>query len=160
MKFYLLLFLLLCSGGSLLAQASILDTMAIREPGKGTVVVRQPYAIRSLVGSHSVSEKIEIEGDKRYLLMQGYRIQVFTDNNQRTAKNDAEALQQQIVSLFSVPTYVRYNAPFWRLYVGDYLSYEEAFSMSYKIAEAFPTLKKEIQIKEEEISMPIDLVTD
>ena len=160
MKFHLLLFLLLCSGGSLLAQTSILDTIAIRKPGKGTVVIRQPYAIRSLVGSHSVNEKIEIDGGRRYLLMQGYRIQVFTDNNQRTAKNDAEALQQQIVSLFSIPTYVRYNAPFWRLYVGDYLTYEEAFSMSFKIAEAYPTLKKDIQIKEEEIRILINVLTE
>ena len=163
MRYYLLLFLFLCSGGRLFAQfaqTSIFDAMDNKEPGKGTIVIRQPLAIRSLVGSHSIIEKIETDGDKRYLLMQGYRIQVFTDNNQRTAKNDAETLQQQIQNLFSIPTYVRYNAPFWRLYVGDYITYEEAFSISHKIAEAFPTLRKEIQIKEEEIRMPINLLTE
>ena len=155
MRYYLVLFLL-CSGGSLFAQTSIFDAFETKGPGKGTVIIRQSWAIRSAVGKQSIDVKTETNGDTTYLLMPGYRIQVFTDNNQRTAKNEAEAKQQQIETLFSVPTYVKYNAPFWRLYVGDYMSYEEAFSMSFKIAEAFPTLKKEIQIKEEEIRIPID----
>ena len=156
MRYGLLILLLLCSGGSLLAQTSIFDEMAKREPGKGSVMIRQSSAIRALVGSHSLNEKTETVGETTYLLMQGYRIQVFTDNNQRTAKNEAETKEKQILDLFDVPTYVKYNAPFWRLYVGDYITYEEAFSMRYKIAEAFPTLKKEIQIKEEEIRIPIN----
>ena len=156
MKYGLLILLFLCSGGSLLAQTSIFDAMNKREPGKGTVVINQSSAIRTLVGRHSLNEKTETVGDTTFLLMQGYRIQVFTDNNQRTARNEAEAKQQQIKNLFSVPTYVKYNAPFWRLYVGDYITYEEAFSMSNKIAEAFPTLKKEIQIREEEIRIQIN----
>jgi hypothetical protein len=81
---------------------------------------------------------------------------VFTDNNQRTAKNEAETKKEQIQNLFNVPTYVTYNAPFWRLYVGDYITYQEAFSMMYKISEAFPAYKKEIQIKEEEIRIPLN----
>ena len=155
MRYFLLLFLLY-SAGSLFAQTSIFDAMAIHEPGKGTVTIRQTSAIRSLVGSHSVEEKIETDGDKTYLVMQGYRIQVFTDNNQRTAKNEAETKKQQIENQFNIPTYVTYNAPFWRLYVGDYITYEEAFSMMKKLAEAFPAYKKEIQIKEEEIKIPFN----
>ena len=151
-----MLFLLLCSGGGLLAQTSILDELAKQEPGKGTVVIRQSAAIRSLVGSHSVEERIETDGDRSYLVMQGYRIQVFTDNNQRTARNEAETKKRQIEELFNVTAYVKYNAPFWRLYVGDYITYEEAFSMMNKITEAFPTYKKEIQIKEEEIRIPFN----
>ena len=156
MRYYLLTFLLLCSGGSLLAQTSIFDAMAIQEPGKGNVIIRQPLAIRSLVGSQFVDEKIETDGDKSYLLMQGYRIQVFTDNNQRTARNEAETKAQQITNRFDIPTYVRYNAPFWRLFVGDYITYEEAFSMMKKLADAFPDFRKEIQIREEEVRIPFN----
>ena len=156
MRYYLLIFFLLCSGGSLLAQTSIFDAMAIQEPGKGTVIIRQSSTIRSLVGSQFVGEKIETDGDRSYLLMQGYRIQVFTDNNQRTARNEAETKEQQIKNLFDIPTYVRYNAPFWRLFVGDYITYEEAFSMMKKIADAFPDFRKEIQIREEEIRIPFN----
>jgi len=154
--FLLFLFLFLCSGGGLLAQTSIFDALSQPSTGKGTVTIRQSSAIRALVGSRSVDERIETEGDKSYLVMHGYRVQVFTDNNQRTAKNEAETKEQEIKKLFNVPTYVKYNAPFWRLYVGDYTTYEEAFSMMYKIVEAFPAYKKEIQIKEEEIRIPFN----
>jgi len=156
MRCFLLFFVLLCCGGCLLAQTSILDTLVIRESGKGNVTIRQSYAIRSLIGSPSINVVTTPEGDKSFLLMQGYRIQVFTDNNQRTAKNEAETKQQQILELFEVPTYIKYSAPFWRLFVGDYLSYEEAFSMMKRLGEAFPDFKKEIQIKEEEIEMPLN----
>ena len=153
---HILIFFLLCSGCSILAQTSIFDALAVKEQGKGTVVIRQSAAISSLVGSHSIEERIETDGDRSYLLMQGYRIQVFTDNNQRTARNEAETKKLQIEELFNVTAYVKYNAPFWRLYVGDYITYEEAFSMMCKITEAFPAYKKEIQIKEEEIRIPFN----
>jgi hypothetical protein len=156
MRHFLLLFLLLCSGGGILAQTSIFDELAKQEQGKGTVVIRQSATIRSLVGSNSIENRIETDGERSYLVMQGYRIQVFTDNNQRTARNEAETKKRQIEELFNVTAYVKYNAPFWRLYVGDYITYEEAFSMMNKIAEAFPTYKKEIQIKEEEIRIPFN----
>jgi len=156
MRYYFLILFFLCSGVGLLAQMSIFDELAVQEPGKGAVVIRQSAAIRSLVGSRSVVAKIETDGDQSYMLMMGYRILVFTDNNQRTAKNEAETKKQQIENMFKVQTYVTYNAPFWRLYVGDYITYEEAYSMMNKLVVEFPTFKKEIQIKEDEIRIPIN----
>ena len=152
MKYNLFCLLLLCSGGSLFAQSSIFDELSVREPGKGTVTIRQSAVIRSRVGSRSFDEKTETDGDKSYLLMPGYRIQVFSGNNQRTSMNEAQEKQKQIEQIFSdVPTHLIYTAPFWRLRVGDYLSYEEAFSMMCKLVEAFPAFKKEIQILKEEV---------
>jgi len=156
MRHYILFFLFLYSGSGLFAQTSIFEELAKQEPGKGIVVIRQSPAIRSLVGNHSMEAKIETDGDQSFLLMSGYRIQVFADNNQRTARNEAETKKQQIENMFNVQTDVTYNAPFWRLYVGNYITYEEAFSMMNKIVGAFPAFKKEIQIKEEEIRIQIN----
>jgi hypothetical protein len=159
MRYYLTFLLFLCIGIGAFAQTSIFDVMsnANQEPGKGNVVIRQSAAIRSLVGSQSIEEKTETDGDMVFMLMPGYRIQVFTDNNQRTAKDEALAKESQIRSMFNDSTYVKYNAPFWRLYVGDYITYEEAYSMRCKLSEAFPDFRKEIQIKEEEIRIPMSL---
>ena len=157
MKYSLLSILFLFYGGCLFAQSSIFDEITKQEPGKGMVTIRQSSAIRLLVGNQSEEEKIEKDGDNTFILMPGYRVLVFADNNQRTAKGEAEAKERQINNLFiNVPTYVKYNAPFWRLYVGDYIAYEEAFSMMCKLNEAFPTFKKEIQIKEEEVRIPLN----
>ncbi|MDR0796919.1 MAG: SPOR domain-containing protein [Tannerella sp.] len=159
MRYYLLFSLFLCIGSGLFAQSSVFDRMSVanQEPRKGTVTIRQSQAIRSLVGSQSIEDKTETDGDLVFLLMPGYRIQVFTDNNQRTAKDEAFDKESQIRSLFSDSTYVKYNAPFWRLYVGNYITYEEAFSMKCKLSEAFPAFRKEIQIKEDEIRIPMIL---
>jgi len=157
MRYYLLLFLLLCGGGSLIAQSSIFDELAVQEPGKGTVTIRQSAAIRSLVGKQSGDVKIETDGDKSYLVMPGYRIQVFSGNNQRASMDEASNKKKQVENQFNdVSAYVDFTAPFWRLRVGDYLSYEEAFSMMSKINEAFPAFKKEIQIVKEEVRIPLD----
>ena len=157
MKYYLFLLLLLCSGGSIIAQSSIFDELTVREPGKGTVTIHQSAAIRSLVGQRSVDEKIETDGDKSFLVMQGFRVQVFSGNNQRTSMNEALDKQKQIGNVFNnVPTHISFSAPFWRLCVGDYLTYEEAFSMMCKLVETFPTLKKEIKILKEEVRIPLN----
>jgi len=157
MKYYLLLLLFLCCGSNLWAQNSIFDELALREPGKGTVTIHQSEAIRALVGQRSLMEKIEIIGDKSYIVMPGYRILVFSGNNQRTAKTEAEQKQSQINSRFSeLSTQIDFTAPFWRLHVGDFLSYEEAFSTMNKLVAAFPDFKKEIQIQKEEVRIPLN----
>ena len=157
MKRYLVLFLLWCGGGSLFAQTSIFDALTIYEPGKGTVTIHQSAVIRSLVGRQSVEDKTVTEGDNSYLLMPGFRVQVFSGNNQRTSMDEAHSKKTQIENLFSqITAHVTYTAPFWRLHVGDYLSYEEAFSMQCKLGEAFPSFKKEIQIVREEVRIPLN----
>ena len=157
MKYYLFLLLFLCSGGSVIAQSSIFDELAVSEPGKGTVIIRQSAAIRSLVGQRSSDEKIETDGEQSYLVMLGFRVQVFSGNNQRTSMNEAFEKQKQIGNIFSdVSTDVNYTAPFWRLCVGNYLSYEEAFSMRCKLVEAFPAFLKEIKILKEDVRIPVN----
>jgi len=156
-RYHLLLLFFLCSGGCLFAQTTIFDALDKKVPGKGTVTINQSWAIRSAVGKQSYDMKIETDGDTNYILMPGYRIQVFADNNQRTAKEEAESKELQIKELIAgIPTYVKYNAPFWRLYVGDFITHEEAFSMMSRLVNAFPTFKKEIQIKEEEVRIPLN----
>jgi hypothetical protein len=102
------------------------------------------------------SDRIEDSNGQQFLLSAGYRIQIFSGNNQRSSKEEAFGKEQQIKNQFSdVPTYVSYTAPFWRLRVGDYLSYEEAFRMMQKLVGAFPSFRKEMFITKEEIRIPV-----
>jgi hypothetical protein len=132
--------------------------MAVPEQGKGMATVRQSNEIRRLVGDKIPDENIVVEEEKKFITLPGYRIQVFTDNNQRTAKTEALSKERQIKELFpDVSTHVIYNAPFWRLRVGDFVTFEEAYSLMCRLAEAFPAFKKEIQVlKEEEIKVPLN----
>jgi hypothetical protein len=154
-RYSILIFLLLCSIG-LAAQSPIFELLAISGSGKGTVIIHQSDAIKQLVGMFSPDAKIEEENGNRFLLVQGYRIQVFSGNNQRSSKDEAFSKEKQLNTLYpDLPTYVNYTAPFWRLRAGDFFSYEEALSMKYKLSEEFPSFKHEISIFREEIRIPL-----
>jgi hypothetical protein len=156
-RYYLLLLLLPGFGSKLTAQTSVFDALTRPEPGKGTVVIHQPPAVRKLVETPAITEKTEIAGEKHCLIVPGYRIQVFSGNNQRNSKNEVLAKKEQISNRYgSLPTYVIYTAPFWRLRVGDYLSYEEAFCMMHRLIDAFPSFKKEIHITKENVRIPLN----
>jgi hypothetical protein len=154
---FLFLLFFLFAGNVLIAQNSILDELALHEPGKGTVTIHQSAAIRSLVGNRARDVSIETIGNKSYIVMPGYQIQVFAGNDQRTSMAEAQNKESQIKNRFSdIPTYLTFTAPFWRLRAGDCLSYEEAFFFFVRLAEAFPSFRREIQIVKEEVKIPLN----
>jgi hypothetical protein len=151
-QLFFLLLLFLCQGNGLRGQTSIFDALTKPEQGKGTVTIIQPQAIRAMVDSPEAGVKMETVGDRSYLAMPGYTVQVFTGNNQRKSKDEAFAKKNEIDKLYGdVLTYVDYTAPFWRLRVGDFLTYEEALCMMYKLADSFPSFRKEMKISRENI---------
>lgn len=136
---------------------TIFDKMAKQEAGKGVVTVHQSDAIRALVGAHKYGTNVEQEGEATYLKIQGYRAQVFSGNNQRKSKDEAFRKEKEIKELFpDVPTYVTYNAPFWKLRVGDFRSHEEAYQMMRMLMTAFPAYAKEMYIVKEEVKIPLN----
>lgn len=87
----------------------------------------------------------------------GYRIQVFSDNNARTAKSEARSRARNVGALFpQYPTYVVYNSPYWRLRVGNFRTREEANKAAEEIKEAFPSYVKEIRIVRDRITLSGD----
>ena len=49
-----------------------------------------------------------------------------------------------------------YNAPFWRLRIGDFRSHEEAYHMQRLLMDAFPAYRKEMYIVREEVKIPLN----
>lgn len=83
-----------------------------------------------MLGKRLHGEGVEKTDSTAFLKIQGYRTQVFSGNNQRKSKDEAFRKEKEIKELFpDVPTYVTYNAPFWRLRIGDFRSHEEAYHM-------------------------------
>lgn len=84
----------------------------------------------------------------------GYRVQVFSDNNTRTAKNEARNKQRSIAGRFPrYQTYVMYTSPYWRLKVGDFRTQEEAQEAANEIGRAFPAFKKEIRVVRDRVNI-------
>lgn len=161
--FILSLFLLLAASSVLSAQTSdtpyqtIFDALQEGGAGKGQVEVHQSDAVRGLVGARLHGTDVEKNGDEAFLKIQGFRAQVFSGNNQRKSKDEAFSKEKEIKELFpDVPTYVTYNAPFWRVRVGDFRTHEEAHHMQRQLMNAFPSYKKEMYIVKEEVKIPLN----
>lgn len=162
----ILLFFMFAIGVSVLSAQTVTLTEpvttifdALQEPGlgKGSVIINQAPAIRDMVGAHMYGENVEKTGEVAFLKVQGFRTQVFSSNNQRNSKEEAFSKEKEIKELFpDVTTYVTYNAPFWRLRVGDYRSHEEAFRMQRLLMSAFPSYAKEMYIVKEEVKIPLN----
>lgn len=84
----------------------------------------------------------------------GYRIQVFSDNNSRTAKGEARSRARNISSQFpDYQTYVVYSSPYWRLRVGNFRSSEEATRVADELKIAFPAYAREIRVVRDRITV-------
>lgn len=136
---------------------SIFDALQVSDAGKGEVIINQSPAIKKLVGTRLSGANVEKNDTETFLKVQGFRTQVFSGNNQRKSKDEAFSKEKEIKELFpDVPTYVTYNAPFWKLRVGDFRSHEEAYHMMRQLMAAFPSYGKEMYIVREEIKIPLN----
>ncbi len=76
--------------------------------------------------------------------MNGYRVQVFSSNNQKTAKDKAFTLESELKEVFpEVSIYVSYTSPFWKVRMGDFTNMEAAQSFRRSLLEIFPELKSD-----------------
>ncbi|MDE7153832.1 MAG: SPOR domain-containing protein [Muribaculaceae bacterium] len=83
----------------------------------------------------------------------GYRVQIFADNNARTAKDEARAkalaIREQMPHL---ATYVTYEAPYWRVRVGDFRSESDAQEAAAEIKHYFPGISREVRVVRDRIN--------
>lgn len=84
----------------------------------------------------------------------GYRIRVYSGNQQNTSKNRAYAIQKEMNDLLpDLKTYVVFKTPNWRLLVGNYRTSEEANAMLRELRREFPSYGKEMFVVKEEIEL-------
>ena len=156
-------FLLIVLGGYYAVSAqtpeySIFESLE-RQPkkGEGGVIIHQSEGIKRLVGTRVDSDNVDLTNGKTFIKTMGYRIHVYSGNNQRTSKEETQNLQSKIKELYpKIEPYIIYEAPFWRLYVGDFLMFEEAFIMQRELRKTFAQRKNEIYIIEDEIRLQLD----
>jgi hypothetical protein len=136
---------------------TIVEELQTPRPGKGRVVIDQSAAVRNMIGSRQASAEIEMTADGRpYIKIQGFRVQVFSSNDQRTAREEAFQREKEMKEAIpGIPTYVTYNAPFWRLRIGDFNSHEEAFLIQRQLMQAFPRYGKEMYIVREDVRLSL-----
>lgn len=84
----------------------------------------------------------------------GYRVQVYSDNNARTAKGTARQRERVISGAFpQYGTYVTYASPYWRLRVGDFRSQYDAEKAAAEIKRAFPSFGREVRVVRDRVNI-------
>ena len=125
----------------------------INSAGNGRVVILQDSSITARLGRSGVMGGSE---SSQYVEVNGYRIQVFAGNNQRVSKNEAYNKEADIKSIFpEFSTYVIFTAPFWRLRVGDFQSFQEAQQAMSALRAKFPAFGREMSLVKEKVRIKV-----
>lgn len=83
----------------------------------------------------------------------GYRIQVFSDNNARTAKASAEYRKSLIESQMpGIRGYLTFESPYWRVRVGDFRTQAEASTAMRQLKTMFPAFANDLRLVREKIN--------
>ena len=123
----------------------------------GNIVVKQPSALEMLLMKRveeNIAEDENLHEHRQANSRSGYRIQVFDDNNPRTAAAQAKARGRQMEAAFpQYKTYVSFNSPYWRVKVGDFRTRGEAEAAMADFRDAFPQLGAYLRIVRDRINI-------
>lgn len=123
-----------------------------RDFGGAQVNVYQNAALDARLARRNGTLPVDGDGN---ILAQGYRVQFYSDNR-RNAREEAEARSEVVVSLDGeIPVYVSYLSPFWRLRVGNYRTYEEAYAQLQWLKRKFSMYAADMRVVKDEIVIPL-----
>lgn len=96
----------------------------------------------------------EAENGKRELVeIDGYRVQIYSSNQQQTAKGEALELEEKVKESLTQSVYVQYLPPFWKVRLGDFRTYEEAREYKKIIVAQYPELMGDTYIVRDKIQV-------
>ena len=137
---------------------SILEELNTARRGQGSVVVYEDEAIKGILAkptSTNLPVYTSEDGATQYVKMRGYKIQVFSGNNQRKSKDEAYSKQRLINNSFEdMETVVYFRSPRWILRAGNFRTREEADVMLKQMVKQFPSFGKEMYIVSDTVKIP------
>ena len=137
-----MLFCVLCAG----AQNNIVSEIERHAVGEGKVRINQPEKLISLMGSMA-------NADGEVQQVEGYRVLVYSGNNSRQARDEANAMAEYMRANYpGAEVYVVFESPIRTCEYGDFRTREEAELLMYRLRA---TKKfKEISVKKCLINLP------
>ena len=158
MKRWYISSLFICIVGlcSIQAQTRIIDDLQTQtSSSEGVIKITSDSAISALIGKPI--NQTNSQGKYDFIERKGYRIQVFMGSNPNSARGEASSKQTSINAAFpTYATYLTYEAPNWKLSVGDFLTREEATVFKQQLQKKFPTFGKETYIIVDKVKIPIE----
>ena len=94
-----------------------------------------------------------VNGKHELVEMDGYRVQIYSSNQQQTAKSEALDLEQKLRDAVSQTIYVQYLPPFWKVRIGDFRTYDEARDYKKQFVALYPHLMGDTYIVRDKIQV-------
>ena len=137
---------------------SIIEELNTNRPAQGNVMVYQDEAIKGVLAKpipRSLPVYTSEDGTTQYVKMSGYKVQVFSGNDQRKSKDEAYSKQKLINDSFEdLETVVYFRSPRWILRAGNFRTRDEADVMLKQITKQFPAFGKEMYIVSDTVKIP------
>jgi len=124
-------------------QRDIFTTLASTSEKGGVVKITQDNKIKELVNLHITMQR-SVNGIK------GYRISIFRDSGQEAKNNANQVVSKFVANHEDVKSYIRFEYPFYKVYVGDFRTRSEAEKFLNVIEREYPSAF----IREDMISFP------
>ena len=125
----------------------------------GRVTLRQDPRLEALIAPPAAKPNAQAlrSGNVEMYYASGYRVRVFSGNNQVQSKALAYQIEQELKDRMpDLQTYVVFKTPNWRLLVGNYRTSEEAIAALRDLKKEFPNRGREMFVVKDEIELPID----
>lgn len=92
-------------------------------------------------------------GKRELVEIDGFRVQVYSSNQQQKAKTEALNLESSLKNKVNQTIYVVYLPPFWKVRVGDFRTYEEAREYKKQFVQLFPNLLGDTYIVRDKVKV-------
>ena len=92
-----------------------------------------------------------VNGKHEMVEVDGYRVQIYSSNQQQTAKSEALELETKLNQTIGQTVYVQYLPPFWKVRIGDFRTYEEAREYKKIFVAQYPALMGDTYIVRDKI---------
>lgn len=94
-----------------------------------------------------------MNGRMEWVETDGYRVQIYSSNQQQTAKAEALSLETQLKDKIQQTVYVLYLTPFWKVRIGDFRTYEEAKEYKKLFVQQYPDMMGDTYIVRDKIQV-------
>ena len=137
----------------------IIEELNSSKINQGNVTVYQDEAIKGILAKPAATNLPVYssgDGSVQYVKVRGYKIQVFSGNDQRKSKDEALYKERLINGSFEdIETVVFFNSPRWILRAGNFKTRGEANVVMEKLRDQFPNFGKEMYIISDTVKIPL-----
>lgn len=137
--------------------AAAVDTTAV---DTAVVAVVRPNLLDEMKGVEVLQDStvgvlldLAIHGKRELVEIDGFRVQVYSSNQQQAAKMEALELEAKLKEKVTHTIYVQYLPPFWKVRVGDFRTYEEARDYKKLFVKMFPNMMGDTYIVRDKIQV-------